>query len=57
MKILELNVFINQNGNVAITQEGQIVEITPDMIDLVIGYLRDMKEELEEIEEDDKEQE
>ena len=57
MKILELNVFINQNGNVAITQEGQIVEITPDMVDLVIGYLRDMKEELEEIEEDDKEQE
>ena len=57
MKILELNVFINQNGNVAITQEGQIVEITPDMVDLVIGYLRDMKTELEEIEEDDKEQE
>lgn len=56
MRILELNVFINQNGNVAITQEGQIVEITPDMIDLVIGYLKDMKTELEEIDED-KEQE
>ena len=52
MKILELNVFINQNGNVAITQEGQIVEITPDMVDLVIGYLRDMKTELEEGEEE-----
>lgn len=43
MKILELNVFINQNGNVAITQTGQIIEITPDMIDLVIVYLKEMK--------------
>ena len=43
MKILELNVFINQNGNVAITQAGQIIEITPDMIDLVVGYLKDSK--------------
>ena len=43
MKIKELNIFINQNGNVAIAQEGQIIEITPDMIDLVVGYLKDSK--------------
>lgn len=43
MKIKELNVFINQNGNIALAQEGQIIEITPDMIDLVVGYLKDSK--------------
>lgn len=43
MNILELNVFINQNGNVTITQEGQIIEITPYMIDLVVDYLKDSK--------------
>ena len=43
MKIKELNVFINTNGNIALAQEGQIIQITPDMIDLVIYYLTDAK--------------
>ena len=51
MKIKELNIFINQNGNIALAQEGQIIEITPDMIDLVVGYLKDTKVALKEVEE------
>ena len=52
MRILELNVFINENGNVAITQAGQIIELTPDMISLTVKYLKEMQLELEEGEEE-----